>query len=236
MNVERAKKRWYASERFDFDLLLRSMVNAVVEDASCVLDVGAGAGSKFTYSLKERVKDMVGVDLDPRVETNPLLHRGIRCSIMSIPVEDNYFDVIFSRYVLEHITEPKEFLDEMCRIVKPGGQFMFLTPNKWHYVSLGARITPHWFHKWYNARLRGRSEEDTFPTVYLLNTVRSLRRQFSSAGFEEETLIQRETCPHYLCWSLPTFYIGLIYERLVNSTRFLAGLRVNLLGVYVKKA
>ena len=234
MNVERVKKRWYSSDLYHCDF--REMVDDAVGDGACVLDVGAGAGEVFSYDLKGRVKEMVGVDMDPRVESNPLLHRGIRCSVTSIPVEDKYFDVVFCRYVLEHITEPKAFLDEICRVLKPGGRFMFLAPNKWYYVAIISRLTPHWFHGWYNARLRGMSGDDIFPTVYLLNSAGSLRRQLKSVGFEEETLIQHETCPNYLCWSLPTFYMGLIYERIVNSTNLLAGLRVILLGVFVKKA
>jgi hypothetical protein len=102
-------------------------------------------------------------------------------------------------------------------------------------VSLGARLTPHWFHEWYNARLRGREEQDTFPTVYRLNTARDVCRHFAQAGFEKEKIILRETCPRYLLWSRPLFYLGLIYERLVMSTSLLAGLRVHILGVFVRK-
>ena len=177
----------------------------------------------------------MGIDLDPRVETYPLLHRGICCNVASVPVEDNYSDAIFGRYLLEQISDPSEFLTETYRILRPGGRFIFLTPNKWHYGSLSARLTPQWLHEWYNMRLRGRSKVDTFPTTYLLNAAKSLRRQLFAAGFEDETLIMPEICPVYLCWSLPIFYFGLIYERLVNSTKLLAGFRVHLLGCYRKR-
>lgn len=234
--VEKLVQKWYGEEKHrNSDVLLLEMIHDAVGEESRVLDVGAGAGEKFSHDLKQRVAEMVGVDLDPRVETNPLLHRGLRGDITRIPVEDEYFDLAFSRYVLEHIAEPGQFLREMHRVLKPGGRFVFLVPNKWHYVSVGARLTPHWFHEWYNARLRGREEHDTFPTVYRLSTARDLRRQFAKAGFAEEKLIQRETSPCYLLWSRPTFYLGMTYERLVNSTELLSGLRMHLLGSFVKK-
>lgn len=232
--VRKLTERWYKQEDFQSDDLLLHMISTSVGRESRVLDVGAGTGQKFPHDLKDRVAEMVGVDLDPRVSANPLLHRGICADIRQIPVEDAYFDLAFCRCVLEHIIEPAEFLREMHRVLKPGGKFVFLTPNRRHYVTLGARITPHWFHEWYNARLRGRQEEDTFPTVYRMNTAGTLRRQFAAAGFKEEKIVLRETCPVYLLWSTPLFLVGLAYERLVNSVDLLAGFRVHLLGSFVK--
>ena len=37
-------------------------------------------------------------------------------------IEDNSFDVIFSKDVFEHIEEPKNIMDEMFRVLKPGGE------------------------------------------------------------------------------------------------------------------
>lgn len=46
----------------------------------------------------------------------------------------------------------------------------------------------------YNAHLRGREEQDTFPSVYLLDMARDLRRRFANAGPMEEDFISRKTC------------------------------------------
>ena len=121
----------------------------------------------------------------------------------------------------------------MFRLLRPGGTFIFLPPTKWHYVALGARLTPHRFHNWYN-RLRGRDDEDTFPTVYRLNSVSAVRGSFRRAGFEECSLTLRECCPNDLTFSMPLFLLGVVYERVVNATDLLARFRVNLLGCYKK--
>jgi SAM-dependent methyltransferase len=175
----------------------------------------------------------VGADFDTRVCENPLLHRGVVIVGEKLPFDDGAFDVVFSRYVLEHVTNPPRFLNEVWRVLRPGGSFLFLTPNKCHYVAVASRCTSHAFHGWYN-KLRGREETDTFSTVYRLNSRRTIRRHFENAGYLEEELITRECCPNYLTLAVPLFLIGVGFERLVNSSDVFAGLRVNILGHFSK--
>src|SRR5262249_37660129 len=61
-----------------------------------VLDLGAGAGLLNTYALKGRVRQLVGVDLDPRVVDNPLLDRGVVGDLAALPFADDSFDLAFS--------------------------------------------------------------------------------------------------------------------------------------------
>ncbi len=145
------------------------------------------------------------------------------------------FDVVFSIYVLEHVERPDEFAAELCRVLKPGGILMILTPNRYHYVPLMSALTPSAFHRWYNA-LRGRAHADTFPTFYRMNSRGALRRVMEANGFEVEQFKMIEVQPNYLLWSLPTFFLGALYERVVRSTNLLAGLRVNVIGTFRKKA
>jgi len=221
--------QWYS------DHILREMMERAVTPESRVMDAGAGAGEKFPYDFRGRVKEIVGVDLDPRVETNEQLDRGILCGLYDIPIEDDYFDVICCRYVMEHIDQPARFANEMARLLKPGGVFIFLTPQKWHYVCIIARFTPDWFHKFFNEKVRGRASSDTFPTTYLMNTMRDINRVMNAAGMRLEEKILRETVPAYLQFSLPTLLLGIAYERLVNSFGFLSGLRVHIVAKYAKQ-
>jgi len=234
----RLKEKSYSTRQYDNDAIFLEMVENNVEPGSVVLDLGAGAGRKFPYDLKSKVGPngrIVGADFDSRVCDNPLLHQGVVLDGSGLPFDDDTFDVVFTRYVLEHVAEPEEFLAEVYRVLKPGGSFFFLTPNKRHYVCLAARCTPEGFHKFYNRR-RGRQETDTFPTVYQLNTRSAVRRHLKKAGFAEKELKMRECCPNYLTLAVPLFLIGVAYERLVNSTELLAGLRVNILGHFIKPA
>ena len=207
------------------------LLEAEVSPESDVLDLGAGAG-KNAYALKGKVRQIVGVDRDARVVDNPLLDRGVVSTSNQLPFEDESFDVVFCIYVLEHVDDPEQFVDEIRRILRPGGRFLALTPNRYHYVPAIASLTPTSFHKWLNKR-RGREVEDTFPTVYLLNTRRTVLRQFAQ-GFECLRLQMIEVAPNYLRFWTPAFLLGVLYERLVNTFESLAAFRVNILCVFRK--
>lgn len=196
-----------------------------------VLDLGAGAGQINHYSFRGRVARMVGVDLDPRVCQNPLLDEGRVGDIQEIPFVDNSFDIAFAIYVLEHLADPARFVNEVRRVLRPGGHFLALTPNRFHYVSVASTVTPTSFHKWYNKR-RGRDEDDTFPTFYRLNTCQTLTRHFQAGGFETAHLRTIEVQPNYLKFSRLAFLLGAAYERLVNSTQLLSSLRVNIIAAF----
>jgi SAM-dependent methyltransferase len=176
---------------------------------------------------------MVGVDVDPRVRDNPLLDEGVIADAYQLPFQAESFDVAFAIYVLEHIEEPQTFVREIARVLRPGGVFLALTPNRLHYVSIVASLTPLGFHRWYNRR-RGRPAEDTFPTYYRMNCRSVLERQFGQSGFETVQLAMIEVQPNYLAFCTPSFLLGAAYERLVNSTEWLAGFRVNIIAKFRK--
>lgn len=233
MKVNSLRERFYHDEWLHNDSAFLELIQSRLRPEMRVLDAGAGAGDLFDYDLKDSVHELVGVNLDPRVETNPRLHRGVIADLTDLPFESESFDIIFSRYVFEHVVDPQALLKELRRVLKPGGRVLFLTPNKWHYVSLISRWTPHGFHEWINRR-RGRSEDDTFPTVYRLNSRQDIRREFKNAGFVERSLTLRECCPNYLMFAWPAFLLGVGFERLVNAHPIMSGLRVNLLGDFEK--
>jgi hypothetical protein len=119
-------------------------------------------------------------------------------------------------------------------VLKPGGRLLILTPNRWHYVTVSSALLPHRFHLKYN-QWRGVDAHDIFPTAYKANTAGRLRSLYQGAGLSIERLEQFETEPEYLAFSLPTYALGVAYERAVNRLAMLRSLRVNLLAVGVKR-
>ncbi len=88
-------------------------------------------------------------------------------------------------------------------------------------------------HAFYN-RIRGRAEEDTFPTFYRVNSKKKVIYYGESTGFEVESIEMIEGRPEYLRVSWPTYLLGTVYEKIVNSTDTLCSFRVVLL-VYLRK-
>lgn len=195
-------------------------------DAS-ILDPGAGTGIVEQMNFRGLVASVCGIDLDPRVIANPMLDEGRIANADEIPYESDRFDIVFSDNVLEHLDQPLKVIREVARVLKPGGVFLFKTPNKWHYMPTIAHLTPHGFHQYVN-RIRGPAEADTFPTRYLANSRGDVARLAVDAG------LRVEGRPEYLRMMWPTYIAGLIYERLVNSAELFAPLRILLIGVLRK--
>ena len=85
-------------------------------------------------------------------------------------------------------------------------------------------------------RLRGLPPEahDPYPTVYAMNSQNAVRRLARAASLQVEVLRVIEKDPSYGMASRFTFYPMMAYERVVNSTEALAGLRANILAVLRK--
>src|SRR5262249_49961025 len=145
------------------------------------------------------------------------------------PLPDASFDCCVSNYVLEHVATPEKHLREVVRILKPGGAYAFRTPNRFHYVSLVSSVTPHWFHHLVANWLRDlpRDSLDPYPTFYALNSKPAIRSWASAVGLEVEQLRLVEKDPSYGMRSRVLFLAFTAYERIVNSTEWLANFRAN---------
>lgn len=225
--------RYYSAPRYDGTTTFYDWVRENVEPEHRVLNLGAGPPTCHpTRILKGEVAEIVGADIDPVVLDNPELDRSVFIENDRIAIPDHYFDVIFSDYVLEHIERPEAFLGEVHRLLKPGGCYLFRTPNFYHYVALISWATPQWVHEMIANPARGLPEDahEPWPTFYRLNTGRKLRRAAAQAGFSNAELRFIECEPTYLQFHAIPFLVGIAYERTVNATRALRGLRANILG------
>jgi SAM-dependent methyltransferase len=225
---------WYPGYQQNWDdLLFRERILTTLRPESIVLDVGAGAGLVKQMNFRGLVNRVCGVDLDPRVTANPMLDEGRVADVNVIPYGDSIFDTVFADNVLEHLEDPLKVFQEVARVLKSGGVFLFKTPNKWHDMPTIARLTPHRFHQYVN-RLRGREEADTFPTLYRANTVRTVNLLAAASGMCVERLDRIEGRPEYLRMNALTYLFGAGYERLVNASGALASLRILLVGALRK--
>jgi SAM-dependent methyltransferase len=214
----------YVDEHTRFD----EMVSRYVRPGDRVLDAGAGRGLRHDYTSRPRAGRFAGVDVDPAVLDNPLLTDAAVGDLADLPYGDATFDVAICKYVFEHLARPAAVMRELRRVLEPGGHLLVQTPNRWHYVAIAARLTPTRFHRWFNVR-RDREAADTFPTTYRANDRRTLARLARMSGFEIVELECVETKPDYLFFHPAAYRAGVAYERIVNRSERLAGLRVQLL-------
>lgn len=191
-----------------------------------ILEVGAGPANE-TSAFLTRLGELHGADPDPEVLANPDLTSARVMVDGALGFPDAFFDCCVSNYVVEHVVDPEAHLREVYRVLKPGGVYVFRTPNRRHYVGLVAAHTPHAFHELVANRLRHLPPGSHAPyrAYYAMNTPRAVRQLSSRAGFRVESLRMVEKEPSYGMMARPLFLLFAAYERLVNSTERLRGLR-----------
>ncbi len=97
--------------------------------------------------MQGRCAHLEGCDVDPVVLRNPYLDGARRIEIgAALPYPDESFDMIGSRWVFEHVDEPRQVADELLRVLRPGGWICATTPNGWGYLAIVARLVPNRLH------------------------------------------------------------------------------------------
>ena len=179
---------------------------------------------------------VIGVDIDPIVMSNTDLDAAHVTDGVTQPFMNDFFDLAYADFVLEHVEHPSAFLSEIHRVLKPRAPFFFRTPNLWHYVALISASTPHWVHRLVANPARGMTKDahEPWPTFYRLNSKRVVKRTAREAGFSRCELRLVEAEPSYLMFNNLAFLVGVAYERLVNGHNALSGFRANIFGKLVK--
>ena len=101
-----------------------------------LVDVGCGTGQLWPY-LRDRFARYIGVDA-ARYEDFPVgaeFHQ-VDLDTGTAPLPDDCADVVASVETIEHLENPRFFMRELVRMVKPGGWVIVTTPNQLSLLSL----------------------------------------------------------------------------------------------------
>lgn len=206
---------------------LEALVRSHATADSSVLDLGCGRGGVVELLWRD-VRLAAGLDPDlpslaaHRAPGMPIL-RGVG---EHLPFAAESFDLVVCLWVLEHLREPRTVLDEVRRVLRPRGHFVFLTPNLRNPLLLLNRLgkaLPAVQGKLVSC-FYGRAEEDTFPVLYHANTVKTLRALAAGSGLEIADL-RVVPDPTYLALNGALFRASVLAERLMPT-----GWGVHLLG------
>jgi len=122
---------YYPRNRWEYSMA-RNMLNKKDD----VLDISCGRGF-FLKSIEGSVRNWLGLEFSQYAIENKITAFPIRIgNIQDLAGEGSKFDVVCSFQVLEHVTNPKEFIQGCLDVLKPGGKLVLSTPN---YASVVAQ-------------------------------------------------------------------------------------------------
>lgn len=221
---EKLQRKYYASETHPYRIFERRVDNLLKPEAT-LLDAGCGRTVPVLKTYLGRAGRLIGVELVEFTDV-PAGIETYNADLATLPLPDASVDLIMSRSVFEHLTDPGPVYREFSRVLCPGGAVVFLTANMWDYGTLAARLVPNRFHAKIIRHVEGRAEEDTFPTAYKTNTPDDVKRLAASAGLRIESFDYLSQYPNYLMFNGALFFLGMCFEKLISrfeSLRFLRG-------------
>ncbi len=104
---------------------------AQYKQEGAILDVGCSSGS-FLASMNNGKWKLHGIEMDGLMAKRAMSNSESEVfvgDVMDAPFPPNSFDVITAFDVLEHVYQPREFLDRVLSWLRPGGIFFARLPN-----------------------------------------------------------------------------------------------------------
>ena len=95
-----------------------------------LLEVGCGRGD-FLEAFQQLRADCCGLDQEESAVEN-LGHLQVKKADVSkdpFPFEDNTFDIVYHKSLIEHLYSPEHLMRETYRVLRPGGRVIILTPD-----------------------------------------------------------------------------------------------------------
>ena len=102
-----------------------------------VLEAGCGNGlyaHRFIEDFQAEV-EAFDIEADRVAEARENVPHAIIARGEALPYPAEYFGVVFSNEVIEHVRDDAQFAAEMVRVTKIGGRIAIFCPNRWYPVE-----------------------------------------------------------------------------------------------------
>jgi SAM-dependent methyltransferase len=218
-------KSYYSEWNWEHEFALKN-----ISIGEKILEIGCGTGS-FIERLSQVGFDIAGIELNEKA-VNACKLKGLNVSYKSIEEHcqnhPNDYTAICSFQVLEHVVDPKSFINNCLKMLKSGGKLIFGVPNnnpylfrwdKYHTLNL----PPHHMGLW-NLKACKR-----LPMIFDMELISVTVEKLYNTKYYLETLLN-----HYRLYNkgivdrIPDYYINLIAKKLNWKGR-------NIVAIYIKK-
>ncbi len=109
------------------------IIYLVKKDCDIILDVGCGSGWVADYFANKKIKvisnDLSKTNVKKSLQkTNTNSHFGLVFDSFSPALKDETIDVVISSEVIEHVTDPFNFINSLSKLLKHKGKLIISTP------------------------------------------------------------------------------------------------------------
>jgi ubiquinone/menaquinone biosynthesis C-methylase UbiE len=123
--------------------ILAERVRSIKDGHARVLELGAGHLDFTLKYLRPAAGRVVATDLEPLFPADLELPDGVsfqREDALDLSFDDESFDCVIALEVIEHVPDENAFLREGLRVLRPGGKFVFTTPNRHRATALARYV------------------------------------------------------------------------------------------------
>lgn len=200
---------------FESNLLFLEKSN-ILRPGQKILEVGSGLGFLVKH-LRAKGFDVTGTEMNGQYIETAKIQNGVDIVRMAgdkLAFPDGTFDVVLSFDVFEHIPDTDQHLQEVARVLKPEGHYLFGTPNK--ITNIPFEI------------LKERSFTKYKEYHCSLHTYGELKERLAKNGFKSEfidiplvTTFFKAKVKKYLGW------FGLVVIKIINPDKLPIFLKTN---------
>ena len=217
----------YPGYRFSWEIYTEIILEKIAEKPYW-LDIGAGSN----IWIKEQPGAEFSVGLDIEKNAGLFIDNNTGAYVMAtsenLPFKECSFNFITSRYTFEHLKIPEITLNEIHRVLKPGGTFMMQTTNRKNPAIFFARLIPFGIKKIIYKKIFKNIPSGTFKTFYRINTPEAIARQSGYLNLQKLILVE-----DLLCQSRFLYYASLSLFKIINKFQ-LDSIKNNIIAIYKK--
>lgn len=167
----------YSEHLVRYQLAVQMVAGKTVLDIAC----GSGYGSAL---LAASAAQVVGADIDPQtIKADQSFYQKPNLSFAladaeNLPVEwTGRFDIVVSLETIEHLESADKYLDNLKRVLKPGGLLLVSTPN----IKVFGQRNPYHLHEYEHSELE-KSLKQYFAQVNMLAQRNALASYIETDG------------------------------------------------------
>ncbi len=202
-------------------------VGALVDENLEVVDIGTGTGALLPL-LAGSCSRVVAVDKSEAMlaRARVLCERanltGVtfqKADIQALPFADGSFDAAYCSMVLHHVARPARAVNEMARVVRPGGKVVVIAFTRHNLVWMREELAHHWLGFAREDIERLLRAADLQPRRYLT------RRRTADVATDEQAVRTVSSTPEKVprrkgeAWNWPEVFLSVSVKRRDPSDR-----------------